>query len=253
VSELGYVQARIQARYGRRPSEALWRQLAAAKDLRGYLENARGTVLAPWVLNLSGASDVHDIEHSMRGHFAAAVTEVASWMPDSWRPAVLWVRWLVYLPALRYLLYGSPVLAWMREGHGLRPYAHEDPETRQQAMLRDGLAPLVEAYKRGHGLDKAWLETWRKRWPHSATGVASSLNCLAALVERHVQQFGSLEKLDGWPARRDLLQHLERLFRRSTLSPTAVFAFLALLSLDLERLRADLVFRTLFPADKAGP
>ena len=55
------------------------------------------------------------------------------------------------------------------------------------------------------------------------------------------------------PYRRDLAQTVTRLFRRHGGTPVAVFCHLALVALDLERLRGDLVRRALFePAKEAA-
>ena len=60
VNHFRYAQARIQSRYGQRPTEALWRELGASQTFHAYLETARTTRIGPWVSNLSRASDVHD-------------------------------------------------------------------------------------------------------------------------------------------------------------------------------------------------
>jgi hypothetical protein len=49
------------------------------------------------------------------------------------------------------------------------------------------------------------------------------------------------------PARRALSSRLIALYRRAMLDPAAVFIFLALSALDIERLRGELVRRAIFP------
>ncbi len=246
VAGFDYAQARIQARYARRPSESVWTQLDAAQGFAAYLESARGTVLSPWVDSLSAGSDVHDVEHSIRGTLYTSIRTTARWVPGPWTSAVIWLQWLAYLPALKYLLEGGPVLAWMREGHRLRPYLADSPKVRQEALAAAGGGSLVSAWKSGRGLLAGWLDGWRASWPREGPERRAALQALTDLMVDHVQQFPAASPGSGWPVRRYLAKRLELEFRRHALTPTAVFAYLALLALDLERLRAGLVRRALF-------
>ncbi len=246
VSGFEYVQARLQARYAWRPTEAVWTQLDAAQGFQAYLEGARTTVLKPWVENLSAGSDVHDVEHSVRGTLYTTIHTVARWVPDAWFPAVIWLHWLAYLPALQYLLDGGRVLAWMQEGHRLRPFLEDSPEARKAAMIAAGGSPLVDGWEVRQDLLGGWLDAWRASWPRDCADHLAALQALAELMVAHVRHF-SLESPDGArSARRSLSPRLERAFRRHALAPASVFAYLALLALDLERLRAGLVRRVLF-------
>ncbi len=247
VSGFEYVQARLQARYAWRPTEAVWTQLDAAQGFQAYLEGARTTVLKPWVENLSAGSDVHDVEHSVRGTLYTTIHTVARWVPEAWSPAVIWLHWLAYLPALQYLLDGGRVLAWMQEGHGLRSYLEDSPKARKEAMVAAGGSPLVAAWESRQGLLTGWLDAWRASWPRDTTDHLAALQALAELMAAHLRHF-SVESPDGaWSSRCFLSQGLQRAFRRHALAPASVFAYLALLALDLERLRAGLVRRVLFP------
>lgn len=97
-ARFAYVQARLQARNGDRPSEATWRMLGASKSLGHYLESARQTGLSPWVTHLSANSDIHTIESELRGDWRTLTASVASWVPREWRAAVLWTGELADLP-----------------------------------------------------------------------------------------------------------------------------------------------------------
>jgi len=244
-ADFGYAQARLQARYGQRPGESVWRQLGAAKTLAAYLETARGTVLAGRVANLSGASTVHDIEHSMRGQFNAATRETAAWVPPAWRPAVAWINWLPYLPVLRYLLDGEAVLPWMGEGRRTRLFLAQAPGGHATAIEQQGGGPLLEAAAGGRSLADVWLQEWRLRWPKDRHARAD-LGKLSAMLGGHVQRFAALESGDTRDARRELTTGLQLLFRKNAQRPVVVFISLALLALDLEYLRGDLVDRALF-------
>jgi hypothetical protein len=249
-----YAQARLQAQFGRRPSADDWQRLDAARDAVALMEMLRTTPMAPWAANLSAASDVHDIEHSMRGSFTAAVARTAGWVPVPWRAAVLWVSWLPYLPAFQYLLEGGPTLAWMREGHRLRPFALEDPAARRAALIGHGHGWAVTARDSGQALLPAWLSQWRARLPSCSSETLRSLQALAALLEAQAQRPRLLPAVTAEPGRDALQRQLRRIFRRQAVQPGAVFAYLGLLALDLERLRGALVLRSLFPpAPEAGP
>lgn len=239
-SDLGYAQARIQARYGDWPDAGTWQRLAATQSLRAYLETARATSLAPWVENLSDASDVHDVEASVRGSLYGLVLEVARWVPPAWSEAVAWARWLAYLPAIRHLLAGEPPLPWMARGHRLRPFLQEGVSARAESLARQGAAPLVAAWRREEALADAWLDAWRARWPvlggEERAGLEAVQQPLEALRRRLAEQgAGELAV--------EVRERLVRVFRREALAPGAVFAFLGIHGIDLIRLRGDLVAR----------
>ncbi len=246
LAHFGYAQARIQARYGRRVPEAVWLQLSSAQTFESYLEAARATALAPWVSNLSGASDIHDVEHSMRGTLYTAIGELSRWVPEPWADAVLWLHWLVYLPALRYLLEGASIPNWMYEGHRLRPFLQDSVEGRAQAIEAAGGEVLVLAWRRGEALEDGWLRRWRELWPGGHRGAREVLDDLTETLLQHLRQFADTAPESAWQARRTLQVRLERLFRRHARQPATVFIYLVLLALDLERLRNELLRRIVF-------
>ncbi len=248
-----YAQARIQARMGLHPSEPVWRRLAASRTLSAYLEGARATALGPCVADLSGASDVHEIEQSVRSHLHRCVGEVALWAPEPWRVAVQWLNWLPYLPALRHLLEGAEVRSWMGAAAPLKACLEVAPEARPRVLALAGGAVLVNAWERGESMLRAWGVTWRQRWPACTGQCAAGLNGIAAVLERHVSRFPAAGLRESWPARHALNARMRHLFRQHTLEPAAAFAYLALVALDLERLRADLTWRALFPSHGLEP
>ena len=93
-----YARARMQARHGQRPDDAVWNRLHASGSLAHFLEAARNTGLRPWVSHLSVRTAPHDVELTLRADFSAYVAEVASWVPKAWRPAVLWVKHIARVP-----------------------------------------------------------------------------------------------------------------------------------------------------------
>jgi len=204
MSLVEYAQARMQARFGERPDAARWRELDGAHDLGACLDALRGTALRRWVAGLDARADLHQVDRGLREAFRAHVGEVARWMPEAWRPCVLWLRELV--------------------------------EPRAEV-------PAAGAGRRA-GPHAAWLAEWRRRWPADAAATRG-LQRIAAAVLSHRARFARAGVRGAWAARGALERELRVLFRRSALAPEAAFAYLGLIALDLERLRAALVRRIL--------
>ncbi len=248
---MDYAQARLQARFGERPDETSWRRLADARGPAALLEIARDSGLRRWVAGIEASSDHHRIEISLRARWRECVAETASWMPERWRPAVLWTAALADLPALCRLARGEAPLEWMRRDPVLEPYAGARDDERRAKLRREALAfagaawPERGAAPAGRSFERqvrrAWREEWRRRWPHR--GDAQALEDLAGSMEsRFVEPVAA--------GREAFLRRLRAQFRRSTLRPGAAFAFLAFCALDIERLRAELLARVLL--DPAG-
>src|ERR1035437_5461362 len=123
---MDYAQSRLQARFGDRPDESLWQQLEAVPEPYTALELARSSGLKRWVAGIALHADRHAIEIALRACWRECVSEIASWMPFSWQPALLWTRELVDLPALGYLARGGAPLPWMFYDPVLKVYARCD-------------------------------------------------------------------------------------------------------------------------------
>lgn len=258
-AEFAYAQARLQARHGLRPSESIWHRLEASKTLGHYLAVARDTALKPWVQHLSADADCHGIERSLRRDWAGYVVQVAAWQPAPWRPAVLWTVALMELPAVAHLLRELPAFGWMRQDPVLREFALDDPAARRIALLDSDLAPIVRAWHRDQALLNGWVEHWRKLWPRCGAKTRASLERLVTRYARHLarmakgDQTQGIDETRGIQERRDLTARLTYMFRGHSQQPAAAFCHLGLVALDLERLRAGLVRRSLFgePAEGA--
>ena len=224
-----YAQARMQARHGARPDEALWQRLGGQASLDGYLAAARATPLAGWLAGIGDRADCHDIELALRQRWREAVVELARWMPREWQPAVRCCAALVDLPALSWLAAGGQPQRWMEK----------DP------ALVAALAGRPDVGRTGPAARAAWLADWQRCWPAGAGDEGEALARLAAAVEAHLDAFPQLPVAAAAEARRALARDAARRFRRLALRPVAAFAWLLLLALDLERLRAELVLRAL--------
>lgn len=111
MAGLGYLQARVQARFAQLPDETLWRELEGAGDLAGYLRAAKEGMLAPWVQGLSPRSDSDEIEARLAKQLTSLIDESAQWCDEAWRPSVLGLKeWLNRLEHPAQL--SEVVIAW---------------------------------------------------------------------------------------------------------------------------------------------
>lgn len=235
ASSWAYLQTRLQARHALFLDPEAWQRLDAAPGYAVFLKQARLTPLEQWLQTLPTEGSPHNVEAWLRERFQQRVEEVASWMPKPWRAAVQWVQWLPMLPALRHAAEGRPLLPWMER----------DPRLRAGGAEASALAPLLEAARRGRPVLEVWLEQWRSAWPQAAP--AKEMESLARRLLRHGERFALLGGADeAWKARQSLRQELTFAFRRHGGTPVAGFLHLALVALELERLRGALSRRALF-------
>lgn len=253
VASFAYAQARLQARHGARPNAATWRRLEGVGDLLHFLQVARATGLRPWVLHFSVRTDIHAMELSLRQQFRHYIADVASWQPVAWRKPMLWVQQLLDLPGLQHLLMGERVPAWMREDPVLKPFATDNLRARREALQDSDFAPLVDTWQAGLPLLGGWRQRWRALWPQISRTAAAPMERLEAHLLRHLRSLregGGVERSQR--ACEQLAEKLAYEFRRYTHQPAAALTHLALVALDLERLRAALVRRGLFAEHPAG-
>jgi hypothetical protein len=239
---MDYAQARLQARFGERPDESVWQKLEAAQGPGAALEIARAAGLRRWVAGITPQADSHTIEIALRARWRESVSEIASWMPERWQPALLWTRGLVDLPALWYLGRGGAPLPWMLRDPVLHAYARADRKTLDAALRQACGAFLGSASEDAGGaladnafpshIRQAWLDEWRRRWPRWSD--AASLDGLARLFDAAMKQPAAT-------GRHELARKLRSLFRRSVLHPVVAFIYVAFVTLDIERLRAGLM------------
>lgn len=251
AGSLEYAQARIWARWGTRPDEALWHRLETTRELAAVLELARGTPLARWVEGLRADSGLHATELALRRRWRECVHELAGWMPADWCAPLAWCATLADLPLVQSLARGEPAPPWAADDERLRPLvdpaaaadgAHATPAGEGHALQRL-LASARVAPERTPAL---WIEGWRQRLPDGAAGAAVAGALLPLLLQHaHALERPGLD--DAWALRRALHAQLATLMRRRAQEPLAAFAYLALVALELERLRGELVRRSAFP------
>jgi hypothetical protein len=100
----------------------------------------------------------------------------------------------------------------------------------------------------GDGLVAAWLAEWRRRRPRCTRATSDDLEGLVAQLMEHAETFRRSPSAAAWRLRRELRERMRLRFHQRTLQPSVPFIYLALTALDLERLRAALASRALFPA-----
>jgi hypothetical protein len=241
-----YTQTRLQSRYGTRPDEHLWQHLESNNDLHNFLQAARYSVLRPWVLGLHVNDSRHDIDYTLRREFRDYITEVAGWMPAEWRAAVIWVQRLPDIPALEYLLSGGTALQWMLNDPKLKSLTNINYNLRIDAFNSSDCRPLMQSWQAGQSLLPAWISHWQHLWPAASHQQRTALRKLATIFLHHLQSLNEVENNSATAARKILADKLIWEFRRNLQQAAAAFAHLALVALDLERLRGNLVSRALF-------
>ncbi len=245
-SDFTYVQARLQARHGERMSEADWRGLEGARSLSLYLDQARRTPLRRWSEHLGAAMSSHAIEAALRRGADRAVREVAGWMPRGWQAAVGWLAALPLLPVLEGILDGDDLPGWASEDPLFAAMVGVDPAGRRAIVAQSPLAPLVAADPDTRGIATLWLDHWKALWP----GGESANSALAAFTSAVARDLaGPSNAVPGASidaVRRGTERICVRAFRNRAATPVAAFAHLALVLIDLERLRGGVVRRSLF-------
>jgi hypothetical protein len=245
IAKFAYLQTRLQARHGIRNDAVAWRRLQGSVDFANYLQLAQQTALRPWVMSLHPAQDSGEIEQTLRRQFRHHIEEVAGWAPAPWRPAIRWVRRLPDLPALRHLLAGKPAPSWLRDDPELRAFASEHIAIRLDAMRQSDCRVLTQAWQAGIPLWDAWLEHWQALWPDAAREL-HGMGELRRLMQHEMHALQHEAHVKGYEHLDALQARLVSAFRRYSFLPAAAFLHLALTSLDLARLRGDLLVRQLF-------
>ena len=245
VIRFAYAQARLQARHGQRADERVWRRLHSTGDLSNYLQMARHTVLQPWVMGIDSSQSSHAIEFSLRRQYSHYVDDVRRWLPAGWCAA--FQRWkdLSALPALQHLLSGDSVPGWMLDDPDLRQFAIENHGRRIEALQLAGHGHLVAAWQQGQPLYAAWYDNWQHQWPGPA-GLHTGMHQLGRLLSQQFHVEGTADGVSTQQLRETLASKLTVLFRNYSSQPAAAYAHLALVALDLEQLRGDLLSRKLF-------
>ena len=244
-SGFAYAQARLQSRYGKRADAHIWLKLRNIHDLASYLQAAQQTSLRPWVLGVSATHSSHDIELALRQKYRHHVDEVANWLPAAWQIPLQWIKRLADLPALQYLLAGNPPMTWMKSDPDIRNFTDDDPALRSRAMQEADCASLVSAWQQGESMFTGWLAYWNKVRPQTQaynSGLQSMERLLQAQLLQNAKQTHAALPADYGAMNDELIA----IFRRYTFQPAAVCAYLAVIAIDVNHIRSDLMQRLFF-------
>ena len=244
-----YVQARLQARHGERLQEADWRAIEAAWSIDQFVERARASSLRRFIERINARMSPHAAERMLRDTWRAYVAELADWVPSAWREAVLWVSVFPELPIIDGLLRGQAP-GWIGQDPAFAELAKAGRQDRNDALANSPLGALAAVEEREETVALRWYAHWRALWPRRFVEDPALLD-IAAAVKAHVERLDRAGRQEtSAPYRRELALKLTRTFRRHGGSSAAVFCHLALVALDLERLRGDIIRRRLFePAE----
>ena len=260
---LDYAGTRAAARLAWRPDERLWQRMRAARDLRALLDTARSAAVGNYLSGLAAAAHADDIDTAFRAQFRSRVAELAGWSPVAWRAAIRWTAHLLDLAAVAHLWTQAP-LRWMQSDPVLARYAAERASAgaRRATLITGPLAPLGRALlahaaaddrsgKRARptpaGADPApmpvvlaaWDAHWQSLWPRICAEQRAALLALKDEVIAHRRRFAQLPPTDTGAAREAFATRVLARLRVDPAQPVALFAYLVVLALDLERLRAE--------------
>jgi hypothetical protein len=159
---------------------------------------------------------------------------------------------LTDLAPLQHLARGGEPAAWMQADPTWRALCAAQPQARAALLAAAPCGPLAAAWSAPHDLGRAWFDEWQRRLPQPLADAGDALESLVRVLLDHHRAFAAAQPGSGWLLRGALHARLSLLFRRAALQPAAAFIHLALCALDLERLRAELLRRLLFPRWQAA-
>lgn len=250
-----YAHARLCARHGERLDEAAWRRIAALREIAPLLDVGRASGLRRWLVGIGVDSTAHQAEAILRGHWRALVGEVAAWMPAAWQAPIAWCAVLPDLALLQHLARGGEAAPWMHDDALWRELVVTPPHARAALLSAGPYAALALAWPTSQTIVQAWHDEWQRRLPPApsdSVGPGDTLAQLVRLLFEHSKAFAEAPGAQGWSQRSALRAQLSILLRRAVLEPAAAFIHIALCALDIERLRAELLRRFLFPHPKAA-
>ncbi len=234
-----YAGARLHARFARRAGAAQWGALDASRTAEHYLDVLRA---GRWLRVPEGAlaGDVDARERWLRDAWRESCAEVATWYRAAHAPAFDWLAVLADLDALERLRADLARPAWLADDPWLGELAGSAPDLRARRIAATPYAPLQAAWQAGVPLRVAWRDRWHALWRDAAARERRTLRELeAAIVAASTL---------GAAARRDAVEvAAHRAFRRGAGTAAAGVAYLAIVALQLERVRGGLGARELPP------
>jgi hypothetical protein len=231
-----YAGARLHARFARRPGAAQWGALEASRTPEHYLDVLRA---GRWLHVPEGAlaRDVDARERWLRAAWRQACAEVGAWYDAESAPTFEWLAVLADLDPLERLRTGSALPAWIDGDPWLEPLVRSIASARAERLTGTPYAPLRAAWAGTAPLLDAWHARWRAlcaRTPPDARRVLAELQ--HAVVAASALPAG---------ARREVIEAAaQRAFRRGAGTAAAGVAWLAVVALQLERVRGGVAARS---------
>lgn len=241
-----YALPRMHSRLARRPGQGAWAAIEQARTIAPIIDALRETSLAALILSLTPVPDLHTVDQAARHAWSQTVTDAVAWMPPAWSPAISWCGLLEKLPALAYLARGREPAPWMRTDPVLAAACNAPAGDAMAALSGTVLAPLAAGIVDPARLNILWHARWRALWPQGARD-AGPLEVLSHVFARHFIRFREAQPHEAPQLRRQLETQLIATFRRHPFDAAAVFAWLGVSALDLERARGELARRIAFP------
>jgi hypothetical protein len=170
-------------------------------------------------------------------------------MPNKWQRPLQWIKRLADLPALQYLLDGEEPLEWMKSDPAIAAFCVDDVHLRVQLMREAGNEALVDSWLQTGSMLSGWMSQWNSMRPksvYSTQGLKSLEKLLLEYIQLQATQQGPVLPTDY----EVMLQCLRLVFRRNAFQPTAVCAYLAIVAVDMHRIRSDLMQRLFFYSAK---
>lgn len=234
-------QARMQAWHSRRPTDVDWALLNSTVGVDEYLARARQPPFAHWLQQLGTAPSLHEVDRVLRTVFRQDCRQMARWFAEPWRTPLSRLAALIDLPLLTHL-----------ERRESLPLALLGDEVWQ----RIALAPAAARFALATGLNgddrhdvfERWLLAWRASLPPEVGAWNGAIAQLRAVIRRWRLERGTVARdrpERAAPSQDSVTRTLALLFRRSAGTPLAMVCELALIALDLQRLRAGLTRRWL--------
>jgi len=247
VVGFGYMQARVQAGYAQLADNALWSKLGAIDEYSAYLEECRTTSLSSLVAGISTQSNSHNIDLAFRHVFLHYVVELSSWVPKPWQPVILWLQWLPEIPLISYLLNEQYPIGWTYDNKCLSIMSVGQDMNVSQALHKAGAGCLISKGTSVAIMLNMWQHQWPILWPNHSHHFTLGIKELIEILQNNYIRFKGLSRQEAWKARDELRKTLRLFFRRHLLQPATALVYIALMSLQLERLRAELLHRLLYP------
>lgn len=251
-SHVAYAQARVQARYSRRPTEAFWRELEAGRELSHLLEILRSSPLGPALGSVAATANGHALESQLRQHWVETCDEIAAWYPPSWRSSMQWLAWLPWIAGLEWLAQDRQAPGWMESAAQFDRLAGETNDARLERLRSGPFAPLADAFVSGGDLAAAWHARWRGQWPTEEARRLRGLGQLDAALKPFLPGTADPKAAPFDAAVERAQADIRRVFRRLAGTPVAGLALLMLLALDQLRLRAALTVACWFTMARAA-